>query len=407
MYSVSEVAKQIGVARSTLLYYEKIMLIVPARHPSNGYRVYSHEDLNQLVILKQLQKAGLTLSECRRFIDGKPDMKLVEERLTLLEQELFEIKMARDLLRTIYYKGTGNVPSNEVAPDNRKWHVDFEKRAANAHFSWLQKMGFSAKEALHIRWASKNMTDTEVYMDHFFQVFENMKRQGPGSSEATLKALNSIPEPTNIKKILEIGSGSGAASLVLAEKCDAMITAIDNHQPFLDRFKKEITRLGYESRLKLINMDMYHLDFHDEYFDLIWAEGSAYFLGFESALEQWKRFIRKNGFLFISDAVWLTDNPSQESKDYWNVEYPQMTTPSVRKKQAKELGYDVLDMFILPRQDWQVFYKDMEKKLTQAIKNSGMNRTFRDMEKEIRVDKLFGHEYSYVCMILRKKQGEK
>ncbi|MCP4163611.1 MAG: MerR family transcriptional regulator [Deltaproteobacteria bacterium] len=403
MFSVSEVTKKIGVARSTLLYYERINLIDPERDPDNGYRVYSQDDLNRLVLLKQLQKAGLTLSECRRFLEGKPDMELVEERLTNIEQELVEMKMARDLLRSIYHRFTGKNPPEEEVADLRKWHADFEKRAADAHYNWLQEMGFSAKEALYIRWVSRDMTNNKDYMEHFFKVFENMKRQGPGSKESTLKSFNSISDKDSINNILEIGCGTGVTSITLADACSATITALDNHQPFLDRFQKEVTKGGYENRVKLINMDMHDLDYPDGSFDLIWSEGSSYFIGFETALKQWKRLIRNNGYLFISDAVWLTDNPTEECKAYWDIEYPQISNPEERVNQAKELGYEVIDNFNLPRRDWKSFYMDMEETVAKQVKKHGMNKTFMDMEDEIRVDRNFGDEYGYVCLLLRKK----
>ncbi len=403
MYSVSEITKKIGVARSTLLYYERINLVSPERDPENGYRVYSQEDLNRLVLLKQLQKAGLTLSECRRFLEGDPDMELVEERLTNLEQDLVEMKMARDLLRSIYQRFTGKKPPDEEVPDLRKWHADFEKRAADAHYNWLQQMGFSAKEALYIRWVSRDMTNNKDYMRYFFEVFENMKRQGPGSKESTFKAFNCIPDKTIVRNTLEIGCGTGITSLNLAEESDSIITAIDNHQPFLDRLKKDITKRGLKKRIIPVNMDMHDLDFPDNSFDLLWAEGSAYFVGIENALKQWKRLIRDNGYLFISDAVWLTDKPSKACKEYWEIEYPQISRLGVKEKQAEKHGYEVITSFNLPRKDWQRFYADMEVNLNIAIEKHGMNKTFVDMKNEIRVDKEFGNEYGYVCLLLRKK----
>lgn len=70
MYSISETARRVGVARSTLLYYERIGLVTPERHPDNGYRRYGEEAVARLIALRQLQRAGLTLQECRQCFGG-------------------------------------------------------------------------------------------------------------------------------------------------------------------------------------------------------------------------------------------------------------------------------------------------------------------------------------------------
>ena len=35
------------------------------------------------------------------------------------------------------------------------------------------------------------------------------------------------------------------------------------------------------------------LDFREEFFDIIWAEGSIFIIGFENGLKVWKKFIKK------------------------------------------------------------------------------------------------------------------
>ncbi|MBN2528122.1 MAG: class I SAM-dependent methyltransferase [Deltaproteobacteria bacterium] len=59
-----------------------------------------------------------------------------------------------------------------------------------------------------------------------------MQRQG--SRGSTLKGFAAIDCPDEIKRILDIGCGTGAATLVLKDACNATIVAVDNHQPFLD-----------------------------------------------------------------------------------------------------------------------------------------------------------------------------
>ncbi|MCG8524020.1 MAG: MerR family transcriptional regulator [Pseudomonadales bacterium] len=57
MYRISELAAQLSLSRSTLLYYERKGLITGKRQ-SNGYRFYGEKDLQRLRLLQQLQAGG-------------------------------------------------------------------------------------------------------------------------------------------------------------------------------------------------------------------------------------------------------------------------------------------------------------------------------------------------------------
>jgi hypothetical protein len=49
-------------------------------------------------------------------------------------------------------------------------------------------------------------------------------------------------------------------------------------------------------------------------YDVIWSEGSAYILGVEPALLDWRAFLRDAGVLVLSDMVWRTDRPGTEAQ---------------------------------------------------------------------------------------------
>jgi SAM-dependent methyltransferase len=247
------------------------------------------------------------------------------------------------------------------------------------------------------------MYENTEYMKCFFEVFEKMKRQGPGSKVSTIQAFRSLPEGSNIRTIMEIGCGKGLTSLVLAGECNAKIISVDNHKSFLDFLAKETEKQGLDTQIEVTCASMFELDFPDGSFDLLWAEGCAYIMGFKKALIEWKRLLRDNGFLFVSDAVLLTDRPSPECVEYWETEYPDITNPDSRIRQAESFGYEIIDSFILPCSDWADFYNNMQKQLDIAIEKHGMTSAFKDMEKEISIYKLYGNEYGYICLLLKKR----
>jgi DNA-binding transcriptional MerR regulator/ubiquinone/menaquinone biosynthesis C-methylase UbiE len=403
MYRISDMCEKLSLARSTLLYYERIGLVRPSRDPGNGYRLFSEQDFNQLILVRQLQKAGLSLQECKSFLAGQVDAELLEHRLFKLEQELREMETAREVLSALYGKVTGrSIESGPFSQRLNEWHIKFDKQSSAAHIQWLQQLGFSEKEALHIRCVSRDMATNQEYMEQFFSVYELMERPGPGSKDATLRAFKSIQHKVDINKILDIGCGKGSASLVLAEVCDAQITAVDNHAPFLQSLQQKAEKLGLSDRITPVNASMLELPYSDQSFDLLWAEGTAYIMGVEKALREWKRLIPAGGYLFFSDLVLTTDQPSPECVEFWKTGYPDMTTPENRQQLAEQLGYRVVDSFFLPREDWSAFYADMQRQLEAVSKHSGPSKVFSDMQKEIRIGQLYGDEFSYVCLLLQK-----
>lgn len=114
--------------------------------------------------------------------------------------------------------------------------------------------------------------------------------------------------------------------------------------------------------------------------------------------------IKSQGFLFISDAVWLTDSPSPACAEYWKIEYPTMTDAETRKKQSLQKGYTIISSFTLPREDWNAFYDEMELFLKRTIQERGMTQACRDMINEIEIDREYGHEYGYLCLLLQKTE---
>ena len=181
MYQISEFASKLDISRTTLLYYEKLNLI-QGKRLSNGYRVYSDSDLQKMRLIQQLQQGGLTLKECKTCIENKIDRTLIKTRLQKLDDEITQKQQSRDLLASLL-----------GSDDENTWHEAAIKNAPQAHFDWLIKQGFNEREALRIKWLSKNMTQHEQYMTDFMTVFQPLNRWGPGSEKETLKALDKVP----------------------------------------------------------------------------------------------------------------------------------------------------------------------------------------------------------------------
>lgn len=185
------------------------------------------------------------------------------------------------------------------------------------------------------------------------EYFATMERQGPGSEESTIKALSFIDNISENSKIVDLGCGTGAQTIVLAQNTVAgSITAIDLFPGFIDKLNDNIIKFNLQDRVQGIVGSMDNLDFQENELDLIWSEGAIYNIGFEKGLNYWKKFLKKGGYVAVSEASWFTEERPKEIFDFWNNAYPEIDTIANKIAQMQKAGYVVVASFILPDVCW-------------------------------------------------------
>jgi DNA-binding transcriptional MerR regulator len=68
MMTVSQLSKRSGVAPHVVRYYARIGLLTPARHPDNGYQLFTRDDTARLRFVRLAQNLGYTLEEIRHIL---------------------------------------------------------------------------------------------------------------------------------------------------------------------------------------------------------------------------------------------------------------------------------------------------------------------------------------------------
>jgi len=186
----------------------------------------------------------------------------------------------------------------------------------------------------------------------FYQIFESLPRQGPGSSEATRKVWSLLPSVPPDAKILDVGCGSGTQTRDLAALTTGTITAVDNHQPFLDKIDAWANKAGMTQRVKTVCASMDALPFNKGSFDLIWSEGAIFIVGFEKGLNLWKPLLKKGGYMVVSDADWFESNPPEELMKWWESEGYIPVSEEEMKERVKRTGLRLVATYRLPEAGW-------------------------------------------------------
>src|SRR5271154_666502 len=85
-FTISEVARQVGVQPSAIRYYEQIGLLPPARRVS-GQRRYDSTMLYRLAVVQRARQLGFTLDEIRQLFFGVRNVARASERWRQLSRK--------------------------------------------------------------------------------------------------------------------------------------------------------------------------------------------------------------------------------------------------------------------------------------------------------------------------------
>jgi ubiquinone/menaquinone biosynthesis C-methylase UbiE len=243
--------------------------------------------------------------------------------------------------------------------------------------------------------------------DIFFEIHQGLPREGPGRNDYTRKAFEMLPK-LDKTRILDIGCGPGGPIMELARLSGGFVIGMDNHQSYLDVLEEKIKKTGLSERVKAVNGSMFTMDFPEESFDIIWAEGSIYIIGFEKGLKEWQRFIKARGFLVVHEMTWLKSNPPKEIFEYFQKVYPEITTIPDNLEIIPRCGYKVLGHFPLPEDAWwEEYYHPLEERLNQLkVKYRDDPEAIKMLDseyEEIELYKKYSAWYGSVFYVMQKE----
>ena len=238
-------------------------------------------------------------------------------------------------------------------------------------------------------------------MSYFYELYEGLRRGGPGSASSTERAFRMVPGLPPSPLIYDLGCGPGPQTLALARLApQARIVAVDNHRPFLAGLEAAAAAAGVSERIEVREADMTKMEAPAGGVDLVWSEGALYFFGFEAGLRRCRDWLKPGGCLAASEAVWLKADPPPEVREMWVDEYPAIKTAAENLPQFAACGYRLLGHFTIPESDWlDGFYLPMERRIAQLREkrrgNDAALAVLDASQREVEIYRKYSAYYGY------------
>jgi SAM-dependent methyltransferase len=234
------------------------------------------------------------------------------------------------------------------------------------------------------------------------------RRQGPGGDLEIQKMIDlAMLDQSSQLKIADIGCGTGTSALKLANTLNASVIAIDFLPEFIEILQDRIHQEGLAGRVETLVCSMDDLPFKDGDLDLIWSEGAIYNMGFSKGINYWKRFLKPDGLLVVSEITWTTNSRPEEIENHWAQEYPEIGTASEKINILGQGGYSPIAYFTLPEHCWiNNYYRPMQSGFPDFLSRNGNSSEAKAIvaaeEKEIDLYERFKDFYSYGVYVARK-----
>ncbi len=168
MLTVSQLAKHFHISRTTVLYYERVGLLLPSSRSENGYRWYDDNQVKRLESILAYRAFGMPVSQIGLLLDRKDDRaqeQILLDQFHSLEREIQRLRQQQKaivmLLKqpTILEQPMVNkerwVEIMKAAglseQDMKNWHKQFEKMEPDAHQEFLESLSIDKDEVEKIR----------------------------------------------------------------------------------------------------------------------------------------------------------------------------------------------------------------------------------------------------------------
>lgn len=167
MLTVTQLARECGLSRTTILYYEREGLLAPAHRSENGYRWYGEKEIQRLKTISSYRSYGLPISSIRTLLaqKGKSQAEILKDHFNELEREIQNLRAQQKAIVVLLQEPQlieDNIVTKErwvqimqaagfSENDMVIWHQKFEEMEPAEHQKFLESLGIEQDEIVRIR----------------------------------------------------------------------------------------------------------------------------------------------------------------------------------------------------------------------------------------------------------------
>ncbi|MEH0697374.1 MerR family transcriptional regulator [Vibrio owensii] len=167
MLTVTQLARECGLSRTTILYYEREGLLAPAHRSENGYRWYGEKEIQRLKTISSYRSYGLPISSIRILLaqKGKSQAEILKDHFNELEREIQNLRAQQKAIVVLLQEPQlieDNIVTKErwvqimqaagfSENDMVTWHQKFEEMEPAEHQKFLESLGIEQDEIVRIR----------------------------------------------------------------------------------------------------------------------------------------------------------------------------------------------------------------------------------------------------------------
>lgn len=204
----------------------------------------------------------------------------------------------------------------------------------------------------------------------------------------------------------------GDRALIIGPQCESIAKALLSYFTNVyvitddyDSLMQTRMKLKDEDKVKIKMMDYAHTDFDDNYYALIYAQGSVSIPGRKNILKEIKRILTEDGIISIGEIVSLKEPVAGFVKDIWERSAMEPIASSAIKKFYESKGFEVIS-----EQDYSDTLKDFYEEIRLEFLKAGKEEKELDKKYFSRIKheshaylKLGGDKYiGFKSLIMRK-----
>lgn len=214
-------------------------------------------------------------------------------------------------------------------------------------------------------------------MKEYFKIKDNCRKGLLKYLEKAISIIQIIDAP----RILDVGCGSGVPTLMIAEKYNGKVTAVDTDTKSINIFREKVKELNLSNKVSISNISLFEIKNKNKYYDLILAEGLLNVVGFEKGLLRITKLLKTKGFIIIHDEF----NNHEKKIDF-----------------IKNNGCKILYTFVLDEKIWwEDYFKCLENEISYISEIELLNLFNTDLQ-EIKAFKNNPSNYSSAYYIIEK-----